>query len=90
MRLVDKYYPGKQKHHKLFKCNNVKQSYNCFPSVKNVIQIHNSEIMKDPKPSTCGCPPKPDCLFKESDLAECLVQNAFVNQSTAKKLLTNL
>ena len=49
MRLIDKHFPSHHKFHKLFNRNNVKLSYSCMPSMKNVIQKHNSKIMEDPK-----------------------------------------
>ena len=45
MRLIDKHFPRHHKFYKLFNCNNVKLSYSCMPSMKNVIQKHNSKIM---------------------------------------------
>ena len=41
MRLIDKHFPCHHKYHKPFNRNNVKLSYNCMPSMKNVIQKHN-------------------------------------------------
>ena len=37
MRLIDKHFPRHHKFHKLFNRNNVKLSYSCMPSMKNVI-----------------------------------------------------
>ena len=84
MRLIDKHFP---RHHKLFNRNNVKLSYSCMPSMKNVIQKHNSKIMEDPKPTnnkTCSCRQKSDCPLNQNCLSECLVYNAVVNTSTTK------
>ena len=58
MRLTDKHFPSHHKSHKLLNHNNVKLSYSCLPSMKNVIQKHNSKIMENPKPTnnkTCSC-----------------------------------
>ena len=58
-----------------------------MPSIKNVIQKHNSKIMEDPKPTnskTCSCPQKSDCPLNQNCLSECLVYNAAVNTSTTK------
>ena len=77
----------KKKIHKLFNHNNVKLSYCCMPSMKNVIQKHNSKIMDDPKPTnnkTCSCLQKSDCSLNQNCLSECLVYNAVVNTSTTK------
>ena len=84
MRLIDKHFP---RHHKLFNRNNVKLSYSCMPSMKNVIQKHNSKIMEDPKPTnnkTCSCRQKSDCPLNQNCLSECLVYDAVVNTSTTK------
>ena len=64
-----------------------------MPSMKNVIQKHNSKIMEDPKPAnnkTCSCQQKSDCPLNQNFLSECLVYNGVVNTSTKKKLLQNL
>ena len=58
MKLIDKHFPCHHKFHKRFNRNNIKLSYTCIPSMKNVIQKHNSKIMEDPKPTnnkTCSC-----------------------------------
>ena len=60
-----------------------------MPSMKNVIQKHNSKIMEDPKPTnnkTFSCRQKPDCPLNQNCLSECLVYNAVVNTSTTKHL----
>ena len=87
MRLTDKYFPRHGKFHKLFNRYNVKLSYSCMPSMKNVIQKHNSKIMEDPKPTnnkTCSCRQKLHCLLNHYCLSECLVYNAVVETSTTK------
>ena len=63
-----------------------------MPSMKNVIQKHNSKIMEDPKPTnnkTCSCQQKSDCPLNQDCLSECLVYNAVVNTFTTKKLQRN-
>ena len=58
MKLIDKHFPSHHRFHKLFNRNNVKLSYSLMPSMKNVIQKHNSKIMEDPRPTnkkTCSC-----------------------------------
>ena len=88
MSLIDKHFPRHHKFHKLFNRNNVKLSYICMHSMKNVIQKHNSKIMEDPKPTnnkTCSCRQKSDCHLNQNCLCECLVYNAVVNTSTTKK-----
>ena len=87
MRLIDKQFPSHHKFHKLFSRNNIKLSYSCMPSMKNVIQKHNSKIMEDPKPTnnkTCSCQQKSDCPLNRNCPSECLVYNAAVNTSTTK------
>ena len=87
MRLIDKHFHSHHKFHKLFNRNNVKLSYSCMPSNKNVIRKHNSKIMEDPKPTnnkTCSCQWKSDCPLNQSCLSEYLVYNAVVNRSTTK------
>ena len=67
MRMIDKHFPHHHKFHKLFNRNNVKLSYSCMSSMKNVIQTHNSKIMEHPKPTnnkTCSCCwLQSDCCF---------------------------
>ena len=77
MKLVDKHFPRHHKYYKLFSRNNIEVSYSCIPSMNNVIQKHNSEIMKDPAPST-DCPMDGNCLF------ECLIYRTSVNTTTNK------
>ena len=87
MRLIDKHFHSHHKFHKLFNRNNVKLSYSCMPSNKNVIRKHNSKIMEDPKPTnnkTCSCRQKSDCPLNQNCLSEFLVYNAVVNTSTTK------
>ena len=58
-----------------------------MPSLKNVIQKHNSKIVEDPKPTnnkTCSCRQKLDCHLNQICLSECLVYNAVVNTSRTK------
>ena len=58
-----------------------------MPSMKNVIQKHNSKVMEDPKPAnskTCSCRQKSDCPLNQNCLSECLVYSAIVNTSTTK------
>ena len=78
MRLIGKHFP---RHYKF------QLSYSWMPSMKNLIQKHNSKIMEDVKPTnnkTCSCRQKSDCLLNQNCLCECLVYNAVVNRSTTK------
>ena len=52
MRLVDKHFPCHYKYFKLFNRNSIKSNCSCMSSMNNVIQKHNSKIMKDPASST--------------------------------------
>ena len=68
---IDKHFHSHHKFHKLFNRNNVKLSYSCMPSNKNVIRKHNSKIMEDPKPTnnkTCSCQQKSDCPLNQKCL----------------------
>ena len=74
MRLVGKPFPRHHKYYKLFNRNKMKLSYSCMSNMNNVIQKHNSKIMKNPAPSTtktCSCHQKTDfpmdgnCLFED-------------------------
>ena len=38
MKLIDKHFPRHHKFYNLFNRNNVKLSYSCMPSMKNIIQ----------------------------------------------------
>ena len=49
LRLIDKRFPCRHKFHKFFNHYNIKVSCSCMPSMKNVIQKHNSKIMQNPK-----------------------------------------
>ena len=87
MRLIDKHFPCHHKFYKPFNRNDVKLRYSCIPSMKNVIQKHNSKILKDPKPTnnkTCSCRQKLYRPLNQNCLSECLVYNAVVNTSTTK------
>ena len=58
-----------------------------MPSMKHVIQKHNSKIMEDPKPTnnkTYSCRQKSDCPLNQNCLPERLVYNVVVNTSTTK------
>ena len=48
MKLIDKLFPQHYKLYKLFNRNNIKLNYSCMPSMKNMIQKHNSKKMDDP------------------------------------------
>ena len=74
--------PRHHKFHKLLNRNNVDLSYNCMPSMKNVIQKHNSKVIADPEPTnnkTFYCRQKSDCPLNQNCLSECLVCNAVAN-----------
>ena len=63
-----------------------------MPSMKNVIQKHNSKTMEDPKPTnkkTCSCQQKSDYPLNQNCLSEYLVYNTVVNTFTTKKLQRN-
>ena len=84
MRLVDKHFP---RHHKYYKLFNIELSYSCMPHMNNVIQKHNSKIMKNPAPSTtktCNCCRKTDCPMDGNCLSECLIYKASVSTTTNK------
>ena len=49
MRLIDKHFPCRHKFHKLFDCNNVKLSYSCMPSMKNVNQKQQQNLQLSAK-----------------------------------------
>ena len=51
IRLLDKLFPHNYKCYKLLNRNNIKLSYHCMPSISNVVQKHNSKIMKNQAPS---------------------------------------
>ena len=44
LHLLDKYFAIYHKYYNIFSRNNVKISYNCIDSVKNLISGHNKEI----------------------------------------------
>ena len=53
----------------------------------NVIQKHNSKIMKNTAPSTtktCNCRRKTDCPMDGNCLSECLIYKASVSTTTNK------
>ena len=56
-------------------------------SMNNIIQKHNSKIMKDPAPSifkTCNCDRKSDSPMDDKCLSECLIYKASVNITATK------
>ena len=75
------------KYYKLFGRNNIKLSYSCMPSMKNVIRKHNSKTVKNPASSTtktCNCHRKTDCPKDANCLSEYLIYKAFVSTTTNK------
>ena len=58
-----------------------------MPNMNNVIQKHNSKIMKNPAPSTaktCNCHRKTDCPMDANCLSECLIYKASASTTTNK------
>ena len=58
-----------------------------MPNMNNVIRKHNSEIMKNPAPSTtktCNCRRKTDCPIDDNGLSECLICKTSVSTTTNK------
>ena len=82
MGLVDQHFPPHHKYYKLFNRNNIRLSYSCMPNMNNVIRKHNSEIMKNPAPSTtktCNCRRKADCPMDGNCLLYALSTNDIVD-----------
>ena len=55
--------------------------------MNNIIQKHNSKIMKNPAPSTtktCNCRRKTDCPVDGNCLSECLIYKASASTSNNK------
>ena len=58
-----------------------------MPNMNNVIQKHNSKIMKNPAPSTaktCNCNRKTDCPMDANCLSACLIYKASASTTTNK------
>ena len=82
--LLDKHFPKHHKYYKLFNRNNVKISYSCMQNMANIIQKHNTNLLKDPVASTakeCSCWKKSNCPLAEKCLSECLVYHEQVDRS---------
>ena len=52
LRLIDKHFPRHHKYRKLLNRNNIKISYSCMSNVASVIKNHNTNLFKDPTPTT--------------------------------------
>ena len=79
LKLINKHFPRHPKLYKLFNKNNVKVSYSCMPSIKN-INTHNKKIINPPKDNitrTCNCIGKHQCSLKE----KCLTNNVLYKAS---------
>ena len=58
-----------------------------MPNMSNIIQKHNSKIMRNPAPSTtktCNCLRKTDCPMDGNCPSECLIYKASVSTTTYK------
>ena len=87
MKFVDKNFPHQHKYYKIFDRNNIKLSYSCMRNMNNIIQKHNSKIMKSPAPfttKTCNLLRKTNCSMDGKCLFECLIYKASVRRTTDK------
>ena len=87
MKFVDKNFPHQHKYYKIFDRNNIKLSYSCMRNMNNIIQKHNSKIMKSPAPfttKTCNLLRKTNCPMDGKCLFECLIYKASVRRTTDK------
>ena len=74
LNLINKHFPRNHKFSKLFNRNNVKVSYSCTPNVKNIIDSHNKNVLKNQtegEERACNCRIKDQCPLN----GECLAKN---------------
>ena len=83
LNLLQKHFPRHHKYYKSFNKNNVKISYSCMPSMKNVIQKHNANLLSNHTTTvaarSCSCRQKLECPLNNKYLSKSLVYKATVS-----------
>ena len=80
-RLINKHFPPEHKFHKIFNKNTLKLSYSCMPNLKNLINSHNQNMLRDQPqstPKTCNCLKKEDCPMNGFCLTKSLLYYATI------------
>ena len=54
LNFLKKYFPKKNKLHKIFNKSNIKISYNYMSNISSIIEEHNKSLLQ-PKITKCGC-----------------------------------
>ena len=87
LNLLQKHFPRHYKYYKLFNKNNVKISYSCMSSMKNVIQKHNANLLSNHTTTiaacSCICRQKLECPLNKC-LSGSLVYKATVSQTPSQ------
>ena len=86
MSLIEKHFTRNHKYYKIFNKNTIKLSYSCMPSMKSVINKHNSRLLtpnQNQLTRTCSCQSEASCPLNGECLKRCLVYNAKVESVSA-------
>ena len=88
LRMVLKHFPAGHKYRSLFNRNNLKLSYSCMPNIANIIQAHNSKMLKgeEVKPKSCNCRKKSNCPLDGRCQEKCIVYKAEVDNNKESKV----
>ena len=85
LRILDQSFPPGHVLHKIFNRSTIKVSYSCMPSMKSIIQSHNSKILNQNPTETqsnagCSCQDPSECPLD----GQCLISN-IVYQATVTR-----
>ena len=83
--LIEKHFTRSHKYYKIFNKNSIKLSYSCMPSMKCVIDKHNSRLLKQDEGQSvrlCNCPNIDVCPLNGECLKRCFVYNAKVESAS--------
>ena len=79
-KLVKKYFPKKNKLHKIFNKNTLKISYSCMRNISSIISSHNKRVLNPPVTNYgCNCRYKINCPLQNECLTPQIVYKAIVS-----------
>ena len=87
LKIVEKNFPVNHKYNRIFNKNTVKVSYSCMNNMENIIKSHNMSILHpkeklEDKTRTCNCRNKNTCPLDGKGLAESLVYEGTISNSS--------
>ena len=86
LSLIKKHFPPYHRFHKIFNNNNIKISYSCMPSMKQLISNHNNKILNSKNnlkaPPPCNCRNKKLCPLQGKCREKSVIYKAIISSPT--------